>query len=111
MSKYRYFYYDGHQLRLHLADTFSKRIGTSPKRMVAYRLRDRDTGKIIFEAADYDPSPFYEDRLSAASARELIGFLCLRPGDTDDEFFEKYTPEQLAWAKQHGENYSMYQAN
>ena len=29
----------------------------------------------------------------------LMGFLTLKPGDTDREYFDAYTPEQLAWAQ------------
>jgi hypothetical protein len=35
--------------------------------------------------------------------RALMGFLTLRPGDTDDEYFDRYTPDQLAFADEHGE--------
>jgi hypothetical protein len=28
----------------------------------------------------------------------LAGFLTLKPGDTDDEYFENYTPDQMEWA-------------
>jgi hypothetical protein len=31
----------------------------------------------------------------------------MRPGDTDRDYFADYTPEQLAWAEQHGEALSI----
>jgi hypothetical protein len=33
----------------------------------------------------------------------LMGFLTLRPGDTDSEYFESYTPEQMHFAETHAE--------
>jgi hypothetical protein len=50
----------------------------------------------LFLGEDYGCSPM--DCIdSDACLRGLLGFLTLRPGDTDSEYFEKYTPEQLAW--------------
>jgi len=31
--------------------------------------------------------------------RALLGFLTLRPGDTDVEYFDAYTPEQMEFAE------------
>lgn len=39
------------------------------------------------------------DRALAA----LLGFLTLRPGDTDDEYFEHYTAVQREYCAQHAE--------
>jgi len=62
---------------------------------LAYRLLDED--KVIFEGDEFSPSPsFAWDSDDAVYA--LLDFLTLQPGDTDDEFFEEYTPEQLEWA-------------
>lgn len=37
-------------------------------------------------------------------ARELVmSLVAMRPGDTDEEYFADYTPEQLEWATTHGE--------
>lgn len=41
-------------------------------------------------------------------ARELVTSLfTIRPGDTDSEYFENYTPEQLAWVEQWAETLGM----
>ena len=32
----------------------------------------------------------------------------MKPGDTDSEYFEHYTPEQLAFAEQYGETVDCY---
>lgn len=33
----------------------------------------------------------------------VLGCLSMKPGDTDPEYFTDYTPEQLSWAKENGE--------
>jgi hypothetical protein len=41
------------------------------------------------------------------AARSLVlSLFAMRPGDTDAEYFDSYTPEQLAWATEHGEELS-----
>lgn len=63
---------------------------------LAYKFYDGDT--CLFEGADYSPSPL--DAIdSDASVAGLLVFLSLQPGDTDQEYFAAYTPEQLAWAQ------------
>ena len=56
----------------------------------------------LFEGDDFSPSPAHAwDSDECVSA--LLGFLTLRPGDTDGEYFDNYTPEQLAYCSQHAE--------
>jgi hypothetical protein len=43
-----------------------------------------------------------------ATVTGVLAFLSLRPGDTDPEYFEGYTPEQLAFARTEGENLALY---
>jgi hypothetical protein len=41
-------------------------------------------------------------------AKELVSSLiAMKPGDTDKEYFDNYTSEQLEWARQNGEYLSM----
>ncbi len=65
-------------------------------------------GVTLFEGTDYSPSPLHSIDGDDA-VRGLLGFLCLKPGDTDAEYFERhnYGPAQLEWAEQHGETFSM----
>jgi hypothetical protein len=37
----------------------------------------------------------------------VMGLFALKPGDTDDEFFADYTPEQLAFVERYGEELSI----
>lgn len=54
--------------------------------------------KVIFSGSDFCASPLHAVD-SLATAYSLLSFLCLRPGDTDKEYFEEYTKEQMEWAK------------
>jgi hypothetical protein len=41
-------------------------------------------------------------------AREaVLSALAVKPGDTDSDYFEDYTPEQLEWTSAHGEDLSL----
>ena len=54
-------------------------------------------GKLLFSGEDFKPSPLYGyDSLQAITS--CLGFLTVKPGDTDREYFKDYTPEQLEWA-------------
>jgi hypothetical protein len=54
-------------------------------------------GDVLFAGADFCGSPMRADDADE-TLRSLLGFLTLRPGDTDREYFDEYTPEQLAFA-------------
>jgi hypothetical protein len=62
----------------------------------------RDCGEVIFTGDDFYPSPLYTYD-GDASIAALLGFLSLRPGDTDRTYFDRYTNRQLAWAYERGE--------
>lgn len=76
---------------------------------IAYRLTMREPGArrsvVIFEGSDYSGSPMHADD-SDDNVAGLMGFLTLRPGDTDAEYFESYTPEQRAYCDAHAESLS-----
>jgi hypothetical protein len=76
---------------------------------VGYRFtmfqRDKDL-VVLFMGNDFNPSVLHawDGNDSIAS---LMGFLTLRPGDTDSEYFEHYTPEQLTYCDEHAESLSL----
>lgn len=74
------------------------------KTVLAYRLITPE-GDTVFEGADYAVPGIIDDD---ECLRGLLGFLTLKPGDTDSEYFDKYTPEQMAWVELNAENLSMY---
>lgn len=55
-------------------------------------------GETLFEGDEYSPSPLYDDH-SEESAKGILTFLTLRKGDTDSEYFEKYTEAQIRWSE------------
>jgi hypothetical protein len=73
--------------------------------VLAYRFFHR--GHLIFAGAALHDSPLHAVDADAIVAG-VLAFLSLKPGDTDPEYFEGYTPEQLAFARAEGENLSLY---
>ena len=72
---------------------------------IGYTLRQHDHRKttVIFEGRDFRPSPLHawdSDETVAA----IMGFLTLRLGDTDREYFENYTAEQIEFRDTHAES-------
>lgn len=73
--------------------------GEYGKRMIGYRLVSE--GKVLFEGQDYYA---HCDADSNEAVEGIMGFLTLKPGDTDPEYFGEYTPAQLAFAAEHAEH-------
>lgn len=84
---------------LHLYDT-GRSDPREGKTILAYRLSTK--AGTIFEGQDFGCSSFHAID-SDACVKSLMGFLCLQPGDTDKEYFENYTAEQLAFCHEHAE--------
>jgi hypothetical protein len=61
----------------------------------------------IFEGEDFAGSPLHADD-SDETLRSLLGFLTLRPSDTDREYFENYTERQMDFVRNHAEALSMF---
>jgi len=93
------------RFRLELFDTGQRDWRGQTK--LAYTFHD--AGKLVFEGEDFAGSPLHADD-SDETVVSLLAFLSLRPGDTDREYFDSYTPEQLAWAEANGEELSMLAA-
>jgi len=70
--------------------------GMMARTRIGYELSGPD-GVRIFRGTDFTSSPMHADD-SDDALRALLGFLTLRPGDTDREYFDGYTPAQLAFA-------------
>ena len=75
------------------------------KSRLRYELRQHDNGTttVLFSGDDFGCSPLHaidsDDTIAG-----LMSFLTLRPGDTDREYFDAYTPDQLAYCSQHAES-------
>jgi len=78
---------------------------------LGYRLHIRENGqtRCLFEGGNFFPSPLHADD-SDAALLGLLEFLTLRPGDTDEEYFDAYTAEQLEYCSLHAEflNYAAH---
>ena len=77
--------------------------------IIGYRLSqiDREGDETIFCGEDFAGSPLHADD-SDETMRALLGFLTLRLGDTDREYFDRYSPGQLNFAISHGEMLALF---
>ena len=75
----------------------TRRRATTGQIKTEYSLIDA-SGKVIFSGNDLGCSPMHTPE-SRENAIALLAFLTLKPGDTDEDYFKDYTPEQLAWCQ------------
>jgi hypothetical protein len=88
-------------LKMHATDRRDNRGQT----YIAYELIERPVDGepiVLFEGEDFAGSPCHADD-SDDTVGALMSFLALRPGDTDADYFESYTADQLAYCEQHAE--------
>jgi hypothetical protein len=78
-----------------------------PDGRIRYRYVLEQDGDVIFDGDDFRTGCWAEVDYAEA-ARSLLGFLTLREGDTDADYFDRYTPEQLAWRDEYAEGLSIY---
>ncbi|MDA2809912.1 hypothetical protein O4J56_04615 [Nocardiopsis sp. RSe5-2] len=72
--------------------------GVVPRECWSYRLYCGDS--LIFEGKDLrTPVGVSEDQVAARA----LGFLTLRPGDTEDEYFADYSQDQFAWCEENAD--------
>jgi len=77
-----------------------------PRALVSYEtLSFSQSSHVLFEAEDFSGSPMNADD-SDETVEDLMGFLTLRPGDTDEEYFENYTEAQREYCDAHAESLS-----
>lgn len=106
-----------------LALTDTGRIGEYGKHIFHYKLTMTDPERVsedcirppqtttLFEGEDYeahlvkDHPDGHHDLNSVI--RGIMGFLTLRPGDTDEDYFKDYTPEQLHYCQEWAEALSL----
>lgn len=65
--------------------------------MVAYEFITPE-GETLFKGEDLGASPMHAPE-SLDSAKALLSFLTLKPGDTDADYFDSYTLRQMEWAE------------
>ena len=81
-------------LRLTIYDT-GKRDYYNEKSRLAYKFKK--AGRLLFEGNDFYPGLLYAND-SMETVYALLGFLTVQEMDTDEEYFDDYSPEQMAWA-------------
>jgi hypothetical protein len=87
-------------------DTYSRREGTGHN-YIGYRLVSPD-GKVLFEG-DRLGVPAGKAIDSDYTIKQVLSWLTLKPGDTDDEYFAGHTEDQLNWAQgEDAERLSIY---
>jgi hypothetical protein len=60
-------------------------------------------GQLIFQSDDITVPP--DQSLDGdQTVRGVLGFLALRPGNVEPDYFAGYTPSQPAWRDQHAED-------
>lgn len=75
---------------------------------LAYTLSRAENGKreTLFSGEDFGTSPM--DAVdSDSTVRGIMGFLTLKRGDTDADYFRNYTPRQLEWRDAEAEELQM----
>jgi len=55
---------------------------------------------VLFDGTDFGRAPSHASD-SDACIESIMGFLCLRPGDTDADYFANYTEAQRAFCEAH----------
>jgi len=72
---------------------------------IGYELKQHENGKttVLFTGTDFKCSPMDAED-SDESVEALMGFLTLRRGDTDAEYFKDYTAEQIEFTETHAES-------
>jgi hypothetical protein len=83
------------------------------KAIISYTFRKVGEPAPIFKGEDYSPAPSiyrygndWNTKAARKCANDLLVFLTLQEGDTDSEYFENYTPRQLAWRDNEAEQFS-----
>ena len=77
------------------------------QRKLGYAFYNKEDN-LIFSGESYGCAPM-KCIDSNDSLRGLIGFFTLRKGDTDEEYFENYTKEQLDFAENEAEDLWMWE--
>lgn len=73
-------------------------------RVAWHYVLERNTNT-IFEGADFSTTA---GSTYGEAARGVLGFLTLGEGDTDPEYFDGYTSEQVAWRDECAEDLSIF---
>lgn len=93
---------DGYGFRVELYET--SRTSDWGKSVVEYKFYHQ--GELIFQDSICVPGTRSVDGDETLAL--VIGWCCLRPGDTDKNFFNGYSERQMDWCREFGETLSLY---
>lgn len=96
-------------LRVYDTGTSDNRFGPWAKSILAYELVQHDPQHeriLLFEGSDFACSPLHAID-SDDCIKSLMGFLTLRLGDTDKDYFDAYTLVQCEFRDTHAESLMM----
>jgi hypothetical protein len=100
----RHVEFDGYTLKLY--DTGKQYPQPFVKDRLAYEMFS-PSGELLFTGEDFGNSPMHAID-SDDTLRSLLGFLTLKPGDTDADYFKDYTPRQMEFAESEAEDLFMW---
>lgn len=100
----RHVTFDGYQLKLWDTDRPDSRL--MGHTYLGYQLISPE-GNIIFDGDDLGVPPFSPID-SDSTLRTLLGFLTVRPGDVEDEYFADYTLGQMDFVEGDAEALSIW---
>lgn len=85
---------DGFVCRIYRTKDTGRDYYTDNRFYYTYEVEDTEQGVMFTNS--FSPSPMYNQKRMPIIYTAL-GFALLAPGDTDAEYFENFTSEQLAW--------------
>ena len=72
----------------------------------------RHGGKVIFPRGQlWGSLPPGRSSDGIAAREHALAMVAIKPGDTDEDFFKDYSPEQLAWLKEYAEHVDMIRSD
>ena len=85
----------------------TRRTDSRGQSILGYAFYEPGEEEPLFEGEDFAGSPMHGDD-SDESTRSLLGFLTMKPGDTDREYFARYNERQMDFARGAAEELSMW---
>lgn len=96
------------QTRAFILTTFDQnRTDSLGKNVIGYTFQKEGETDPIFEETELACSPMHAID-SDETLRSCLTFICLRPGDTDPDYFDNYTDRQKAFCDEDAETLSIY---
>lgn len=79
-----------------------------------FTIEVKENGRVLFPKGQQyaGVSVFAGDSIDGKAAKSLaLALLAMKPGDTDSEYFDSYSEDQLDWARENGEEIELIRYN